>query len=100
MHGGFSASWIWYPSAGQPHGGLWNSSEDGKSPPERVPVILENRVAAELLGLLSHSFLSENVQKGKSRLSGKIDSVIMSPLIHVVDNGLYPGGPATAPGRR
>ena len=44
----------------------------GKRIPSGVyPVLLRNHVASEFLSLLAHSFLAEQVQKGKSPLKGK-----------------------------
>lgn len=62
-----------------------------------VPLLLENRVAADFLGVLASSFLAESVQKGKSRLAGKLGETIFSPLVNIVDDGLYPQGLATSP---
>ncbi len=63
----------------------------------RGPILLENRVVAEFLGVLAGSFLAENVQKGKSLLADKMDQKIMSPKLNLVDDGLYPTGLVTAP---
>lgn len=63
----------------------------------KVPVILENRVAADFLGILAASFQADRVQKGKSRLRGKLGEMVFSPLVNLVDDGLYPGGLASAP---
>ena len=64
---------------------------------KRMPILLENRVAAEFLSLLASSFLAEAVQKGKSRLKGKVGEGVFSPLVTIIDDGLYPGGLGTAP---
>jgi len=70
----------------------------GKRVPSGVyPVILRNHVASEFLSLLAHSFLSEQVQKGKSSLKGKKGEKVFSPLLSVVDDGLFPKGAATSP---
>ncbi len=61
------------------------------------PVLLSNYVASEFLSLLAHSFLAEQVQKGKSHLKGKRGSKFFSPLISIVDDGLYPNGSSTSP---
>ncbi len=63
----------------------------------KVPVLLENRVAADFLGVLGSSFLADSVQKGKSRLQDKLGQEIFSPLVNIVDDGLYPGGISTSP---
>jgi PmbA protein len=61
------------------------------------PVLLRNHVASEFLSLLAQSFLVDQVQKGKSPLKGKQEERLFSPLLTIVDDGLYPGGIETAP---
>ncbi|MDO8444747.1 MAG: TldD/PmbA family protein [Deltaproteobacteria bacterium] len=63
----------------------------------RCPVVLENSVAADFLGVLASSFIADSVQKGKSLLAGKIGTTVGSELLNVFDDGLYPGGLGTAP---
>ncbi|HVP80489.1 MAG TPA: TldD/PmbA family protein [Thermodesulfobacteriota bacterium] len=70
----------------------------GKRIPTGVyPVLLRNHVAAEFLSLLSHSFFADQVQKGKSPLKGKRGEKFFSPLLTIVDDGLYSKGISTAP---
>jgi len=70
----------------------------GKRIPTGVyPVLLRNHVAAEFLSLLSHSFFADQVQKGKSPLKGKRGEKFFSPLLTIVDDGLYPKGISTVP---
>lgn len=64
----------------------------------KVPVLLENRVAADFLSVLASSLLADSVQKGKSRLKDKLGQELFSPLVTIVDDGLYPGGISTSPG--
>lgn len=54
--------------------------------PERVKVILDSSVSAEFLGLFSTLLSSENVQKGKSLLAGRLRQKVISPLIDIVDD--------------
>ena len=61
------------------------------------PVLLRNNVASELLSLLAHSFLADQVQKGKSPLKGKQGERFFSSLLTIVDDGLYPKGISTFP---
>ncbi len=61
------------------------------------PVLLRNHVASEFLSLLAHSFLADQVQKGKSPLKGKKGEGFFSRLLTIVDDGLYPKGISTAP---
>ena len=70
----------------------------GKRIPTGVyPVLIRNQVASEFLSLLAHSFLSDQVQKGKSLLKGKQGENFFSPLLTIVDDGLHPKGTSTAP---
>lgn len=61
------------------------------------PVLLENHVASEFLSLLAHSFLAEQVQKGKSILQGKLGTQFFSPLISIFDDGLMTEGAGASP---
>jgi PmbA protein len=61
------------------------------------PIILSNQVASEFLSLLAHSFLAEQIQKGKSPLKGKKGEKFFSPLLTIVDDGLLPKGMSTSP---
>jgi PmbA protein len=70
----------------------------GKRIPSGVyPALLQNYVASDFLSLLSHSFLAEQVQKGKSALKGKKGERFFSPLISIIDDGRYPNGISTSP---
>jgi PmbA protein len=62
----------------------------------KCPVILDNFSASQFLEVLSSSFLAESVQKGKSLLRGKVGEDIFSPVLDILDDGLYPGGMATS----
>ncbi|HLA00535.1 MAG TPA: TldD/PmbA family protein, partial [Thermodesulfovibrionales bacterium] len=57
----------------------------------KTPVILDNLVAVEFMGIFASSLSSESVQKGKSLLSGKKGKKVISPKINMIDNGLIPG---------
>jgi len=61
------------------------------------PVLIRNNVASEFLSLVAHSFLTDQVQKGKSPLKGKRGERFFSPLLTIVDDGLYSKGISTAP---
>lgn len=61
------------------------------------PVLLRNHVASEFLSLLSHSFLAEQIQKGKSPLKGKLGERYFSSFVSIVDDGLHPKGASTSP---
>ncbi len=61
------------------------------------PVVLENTVMVDILGTLGGAFLASNTQKGRSMLADKRGKKVMSPVINIWDDGLLPGGWATAP---
>lgn len=66
-------------------------------PSGAYPVLLDNHVASEFLSLLAHSFLAEQVEKGKSALKGKRGERFFSPLLSIVDDGLLPKGASASP---
>jgi PmbA protein len=68
-----------------------------KAPTGTFRALLTNEVVAELLGVLSSSFLAENVLKGKSIMAGREGTRIFSELITVIDDGIMAGGVASAP---
>jgi PmbA protein len=70
----------------------------GKRIPTGVyPVLMRNHVVSEFLSLLAHSFFADQVQKGKSALKGRQGEKFFSPLLTIVDDGLYSKGVSTAP---
>jgi len=66
-------------------------------PSRRTTVVLDSMVAAEFLGMLAAALSAEAVQKGRSFLAGKEGEEVGSSLVTVIDDGLLPGGPSTAP---
>ena len=62
-----------------------------------IPAILPPWVAADLLSVLSASFLADNIQKGKSMLVGRVGEQVFSTHVTIVDDGLYPGGLGSSP---
>lgn len=66
-------------------------------PSQRITIILEPRVGAELLGVLASSFSADNVQKGKSLFAGRLEQTIGSPRLTIIDDGTLRDGIATAP---
>ncbi len=50
--------------------------------------ILKPRAACDILGIISGSFLAENLFKDKTRLKGKIGEICFSPKIHITDSGI------------
>jgi PmbA protein len=70
----------------------------GKRIPSGIyPVLVRNSVASEFLSLLAHSFLADQVQKGKSPLEGREGERYFSPSLTIVDDGLHPKGISTSP---
>jgi PmbA protein len=63
----------------------------------KAPVLLEATVAQEFLGLMASGFSAESVQKKRSLFINKLDNVVASPAITVLDDGLLEGGLGTAP---
>jgi PmbA protein len=62
-----------------------------------APAILPPWVASDFLGVLSSSFMADNLQKGKSMLLGRMGERLFSSRVTMVDDGLYPGGMASSP---
>ncbi|MDY6862716.1 MAG: TldD/PmbA family protein, partial [Thermodesulfobacteriota bacterium] len=63
----------------------------------QCPIVLNNEVASQFLAVLASSFLSENVEKEKSLLKGKLGKPIFPPFLEIIDNGLLPDGIMTSP---
>ena len=68
-----------------------------KAPSGLFPVLLENTVTAEFLGVLSASFSAEALIKGRSMFADKLGKRVCGSLINIYDDGLMPGGPGTRP---
>ena len=65
--------------------------------PIKAPVVLDNQVATEFLGVFASMLSAESVQKGKSMLAGRVGQKIMADAVSIVDDGLYPHGPSRRP---
>jgi PmbA protein len=63
---------------------------------QKGPAVFENTVVGEFLSALSSSFLSCNVNKGKSMLTGKTGKGVVSRKLNLWDDGLMPGGWASS----
>lgn len=59
------------------------------------PVIIENRIFADIISAFSPVFSGENVQKGLSLLKNKVGSKIASELLTIVDDPFLKDGFAT-----
>lgn len=65
--------------------------------PRRVPVVMDPYVAVNFLGVLAPSFSADAVQKGRSLLADKLEQRVGGRSVNIVDDGLLPGGLASAP---
>jgi PmbA protein len=63
----------------------------------RVPVIFDQKVSCDFIGILSSSLSADSVQKGKSMLADKVNSQIASQIINLIDDGALKGGIGSAP---
>lgn len=66
-------------------------------PSRRMPVIFEAEAGADLLKMLAPALGGDAVRKGRSRLAGCAGAVVASPLVTVIDDLGFLGGPAAAP---
>ncbi|MDD2220305.1 MAG: TldD/PmbA family protein [Desulfoplanes sp.] len=64
---------------------------------KRVPVVMDNYVVSNFLGMLASAVSAEAVQKGRSLFAGKTGERVASMLVTIVDDGAKPGGIASAP---
>lgn len=63
-------------------------------PSGRYTVILENRAAGSLLQAFSGAFSAQNVQRGRSRLKGRLGEQVAGGNISLIDDPLHPDGMA------
>jgi len=63
----------------------------------KAPVILDNSVASEFLGIFASSLSAESVQKGRSLLKGRIGQSVVSSKINLIDSGMIPHRLGTRP---
>ena len=66
-------------------------------PSGQYPVILDQEVVTEIIGLLSTSFTGENVYKGKSALKDKVGDAVFSRHLTLHDGLLFEEGMSAAP---
>lgn len=69
----------------------------GPVPTGHYPVVLNPSVACDLLGVFIQALSGEAVSKGRSPLAGKIGQPVGGALFDLTDDGLLPGGYASAP---
>lgn len=63
----------------------------------RVPVVLDPFVTAQFLGVLSGALDAEAVLKGRSLFAGRVGESVAADHVTLLDDGLHPGAPGTAP---
>ena len=63
----------------------------------RIPIVLEQPIAASLLGHIFEAVNGDAVYRGASFLAGKLGEKIAGENITVVDDGAIPGGFGTSP---
>lgn len=63
-----------------------------RCPSGLFPVVLDNLVAGEFLGVLASSFSAEALLKGRSLFKDRPGSLVCSGLISIYDDGLLQGG--------
>jgi len=64
-------------------------------PSGSYPVVFSNRVSASLMSMFGSPFFADAVQKGQSRLAGKVGERIAVPMLNITDNPHIPGMPGS-----
>jgi PmbA protein len=59
------------------------------------PVVFGNRVSTSIMSMFGSPFFAEAVQKGQSRLAGKVGQAIAAPLLNITCNPHIPGAPGS-----
>jgi len=68
-----------------------------KPPSRSCPVVLDPTVAASFVGLLGNALGADSVQRGRSPLAERLGEEVAGEAFVLHDDGLDPGGFATAP---
>ncbi|MBI5513121.1 MAG: TldD/PmbA family protein [Deltaproteobacteria bacterium] len=66
-----------------------------KVPTQEAPVVFEADAARSLLGLFAGCVTGDAIYRRSSFLVGRLDEVVASPLVTLVDDPLLPGGPGS-----
>ena len=66
-------------------------------PSVKTPIVMDRLAAKSLLGSFAGSFSAEAMQKGLSRLAGKVGETIANPAITLVDEGMIEGSQLCIP---
>ncbi len=61
------------------------------------PVVLSDRVAASFAGFIGGALCADEVQRGRSPFADRLGDELASPALAITDDGLDPGGLASAP---
>jgi PmbA protein len=61
------------------------------------PVVLSDRVAASFAGFIGGSVSADEVQRGRSPFADRLGDELASPALALADDGIDPGGLASAP---
>ncbi len=71
----------------------------GATKPESrtCPVVLSDRVTASFAGFIGGALCADEVQRGRSPFADRVGDEIASPAYVLADDGIDPGGLATAP---
>ncbi|HRS02390.1 MAG TPA: TldD/PmbA family protein [Bacteroidota bacterium] len=64
---------------------------------QKLPIIFEPNIAAEILGFLSACVNGNNIYLNRSFLAGKLNLEIANPIVNIIDDGLIPGGLGSRP---
>ena len=64
-------------------------------PSGAYPVVFSNRVSTSIMSMFGSPFFAEAVQKGQSRLAGKVGQAIAVPLLNVTCEPHLPGMPGS-----
>jgi PmbA protein len=63
----------------------------------KATVLMDSSVAVDFLGIFASSLSAEAVQKGKSLLKNRLDKLVISSRIDMVDSGVLNGGLGSRP---
>ena len=71
----------------------------GATKPESrtCPIVLDETVAASFIGFIGGVLCADAVQRGRSPFADRLGDEIASAALTLADDGLDPGGPASAP---
>src|SRR3989339_682383 len=65
--------------------------------PQKLPLILDPMVGAQIVGAMAALFSADSKQQGKSLLAGKLNQTIGSKILSIIDNGRLQNGLMSSP---